>query len=594
MANDVQSRKILVCVAWPYANGFQHLGHLSGAYLPPDIFARYHRLLGNDVLMVSGSDTHGTPITVRADEEGVPPREIFERYHKTFLETYQQIGLTFDLFTHTDTENHHRVSQDIFLKILENGYLYKEGQRLLYSSQEKRFLPDRYVEGECPHCGFPDARGDQCDNCGKLLEPTELINPRSKASGDTDLEARETEHYFLDLAKLSDELDAYLGSGKDHWRPNVLNFARNYVKELRGRPITRDIDWGIPLPLDGYEGKCLYVWFEAVIGYFSASVEWAKNRGTPDAWHDWWYDPEALTYYFIGKDNIPFHTVIWPAELLAVGRLYCEDAEAQLNLPYDVPANEYMNFRGGKFSKSRGGTVDVPYFLSRYDPDPLRFYLTATAPETRDTEFSWEDFVERNNNELVATWGNLANRMLSFAYKRFDGRVPEPGPLDDEDRALLAQVEAGFETVGELYNACKFRAALGEALALAREANGYLDRKAPWFQIKEDKVAAATTVYVILRAVDNLKTILAPILPHTAQKLHEYLGYEGQLFGTQHVAEYQEGTRAHEALTYDHSGAIGAWAKSELPPGQALRQPAPLFKKLDESVIEEEYARLQG
>jgi methionyl-tRNA synthetase len=253
-----------------------------------------------------------------------------------------------------------------------------------------------------------------------------------------------------------------------------------------------------------------------------------------------------------------------------------------------------LNFKGTKFSKSRGGTVDVPYFLSRYDPDPLRFYLTAVAPETRDTEFSWEDFVERNNNELVATWGNLANRMLSFAYKRFDGRVPEPGALDDEDRALLEKVEAGFETVGDLYTACKFRAALGEALALAREANGYLDRKAPWFQIKEDWAAAATTVFVILRAIDNLKTILAPILPHTAQKLHEYLGYEGQLFGTQHVVEYQEETRSHQALTYDHSSAIGVWAPSQLPPGQPLRPPAPLFKKLDESVIEEEYARLEG
>jgi methionyl-tRNA synthetase len=588
------AKNILVCTAWPYANGYQHLGHLAGAYLPPDIFARYHRLLGDRVLMVSGSDAHGTPITVRADAEGVSPREIFERYHQTFLETYQQIGLTFDLFTHTDTENHHRVSQDIFLKILENGYLYKEVQQQLYSPQESRFLPDRYVEGECPHCGYPDARGDQCDNCGKLLEPTELINPRSKASGDTELVVRETEHYFLDLPKLSEQLQDYLSHDKEHWRPNVINFARNYVQDLHGRPITRDIDWGIPIPLPGYEGKCLYVWFEAVIGYFSASVEWAHNRGTPDAWQDWWYDPEAQIYNFIGKDNIPFHTVIWPAELLAVGQLYCDDCQTGLNLPYDVPANEYLSFRGNKFSKSRGRTVDVPYFLSRYDPDPLRFYLTAVAPETRDTEFVWEDFVERNNNELVATWGNLANRMLSFAYKRFDGHVPEPGELDEADRELLARVESGFESIGELYAACKFRAALNEALALAREANGYLDRKAPWFQIKEDPAAAATTVYVILRVVDNLKTLLAPILPHTAQQLHEYLGYDGQLFRTLEVVEYQEETRSHRALTYDHSGAIGTWVPSELPPGQALRQPAPLFKKLDESLIDEEYARLEG
>ncbi|MGC9334231.1 MAG: methionine--tRNA ligase, partial [Anaerolineae bacterium] len=394
------AQKILIGVAWPYANGHQHLGHLAGAYLPPDIFARYQRLVGNEVLMVSGSDAHGTPITVRADAEGVSPREIFERYHQTFLETYQQIGLTFDLFTHTDTENHHRVSQDIFLKILENGYLYSEVQEQLYSPKEGRFLPDRYVEGTCPHCGYPDARGDQCDNCGKLLEPTELIEPRSKASGDTALELRKTEHFFLDLPKLSGQLEDYLYNNKEHWRPNVLNFARNYVRSgLRGRPITRDIDWGIPVPLLGYEGKCLYVWFEAVIGYFSASVEWSRNQGTPNAWHEWWYNPEARTYYFIGKDNIPFHTVIWPAELLAIGRLYCDECETDLNLPYDVPANEYLNFKGTKLSKSRGAFVEVPYFLERYDPDALRFYLTATAPETRDTEFSWEDFVERNNNE---------------------------------------------------------------------------------------------------------------------------------------------------------------------------------------------------
>jgi len=384
----------------------------------------------------------------------------------------------------------------------------------------------------------------------------------------------------------------YLSHDKDHWRPNAINFARNYVQDLHGRPITRDIDWGIPIPLPGYNSKCLYVWFEAVIGYFSASVEWAKNLGTPDAWHDWWYNPKALTYYFIGKDNIPFHTVIWPGELLAVGRLYRADGETQLNLPYDVPANEYLSFRGSKFSKSRGGTVDVPYFLSRYDPDPLRFYLTAVAPETKDTEFAWEDFVERNNNELVAAWGNLANRMLSFAYKRFDGRVPDPGELDDADRELLAKVEGGFEIVGKLYAACKFRAALGEAMALAREANVYLDRKAPWFQIKEDRAAAATTVYVILRAMDNLKTILSPILPHTAQQLHEYLGHDGQLFGQQEVIEYQEETRSHQALTYDHGDAVGTWAPSQLPPGQVLRKPEPLFKKLDESLVDEEYARL--
>jgi methionyl-tRNA synthetase len=473
------------------------------------------------------------------------------------------------------------VAQQFFLRLLQHGYLYKERQRQLYSPKEKRFLPDRYVEGVCPYCQSPGARGDQCDTCGKLLEPIELIRPRSKASGDADLEVRETEHYFLDLAK-------------DHWRPNVLNTARGYVAGgLRGRPITRDIDWGVPLPLPGTQGKCLYVWFEAVIGYLSASIEWASNRGTPTAWQDWWYNPDARTYYFIGKDNVPFHTVLWPAELLAVGPIYCDGLQSHPNLPYDVPANEFMNFRGDKFSKSRGRTVDVSYFLSRYDPDALRFYLTSVAPENQDTEFSWDDFVHRNNNQLVATWGNLANRMLDFAYRRFGGRVPEPGEFDGTDREILQKVENGFAKIGDLIDACKFRAALEETLALAKEANIYVDRKAPWFEIKRDAQGAATAVYVALQVVDHLKTILSPFLPHTAQRLHEYLGYEGQMFGWQEVVEYQESTRSHKALIYHHGGAVGRWAPSQLPPSQVLRAPAPLYKKLDESVIREEIARME-
>ncbi len=590
------TENILVCTAWPYANGDMHIGHLAGAYLPPDIFARYHRLLGNNVLMVSGSDAHGTPITLRADAEGVPPFEIFERFHLSFLETFQQIGLTYDLFTHTDTENHATVSQDIFTACLDNGFLYKKKDQQFYSETEQRFLPDRYIEGTCPKCGYEEARGDQCDNCKSLLDPTDLINPRSKNDGSVPA-LRETEHFYLDLAKLNEDILDYLSQDKEYWRANVINFSLQYAKDgLRGRAITRDIKWGVPVPLEGYDNKRLYVWFEAVIGYFSASIEWAKNKGQPEQWKEWWYQPEAKTYYFIGKDNIPFHAVIWPAELMATGgRLYENDSTKYLNLPYDIPANEYLNMEGEKLSTSRNWAIWVPDLLERYDPDPIRFYLNAIAPESRDTDFTFSDFIRRNNDELVATWGNLVNRMLGFAYKRYDGKVPEIGPdgLDEADKQILADVEAGFDSVGKLLAAVKLKAAQEEAMRLAKATNVYLDGKAPWKAIKEDPVKAGTSVYVTLRVIDNLKILFAPFLPHTCQQLHEYLGYEGQLFGRQFTESFTEvGGREHEALCYDNGQAIGCWAASQLSPGQALQKPGPLFKKIDPDVAEEEIARL--
>jgi methionyl-tRNA synthetase len=585
--------KILVCVAWPYASSSIHVGNMAGADLPPDIYARYHRLKGNDVLMVSGSDSHGTPITVRADQEGVPPREVFERFHGEFLETFQKMGLTYDLFTHTDTENHHRVAQGLFLRLLESGYLYTKTEEHLYSVTEDRFLPDRYVEGTCPHCDYDGARGDQCENCGKLLNAIELIEPRSRTDGSTP-EVRETTHYFLDLPALADRLITWLDEDKDHWRPNVINFSRNMARDLQGRPITRDLAWGIPVPVEDWEGKSIYVWFEAVIGYLSAAIEWANNVGQPDKWKEWWYNPDARTVYFIGKDNIPFHTVIWPAILASAERIYEDDESQRLNLPYDVPSNEFLNMESRKVSGSRGWAVWVLDFLSRYDADALRYYLTANAPETRDTDFTWEDFVRRNNGELVAAWGNLANRVLPFAYRHFDGRVPQPGEPDETDRALLSKVEAGFEPIGALIDACKFRAALGEVMALAREVNRYLDGKAPWFQIKKDRAAAATTVYTALRAIDSLKTLFVPFLPFSSQALHDMLGHEGSLFGRQYVATFEEETRSHQALCYDASELSGRWEPSQLPPGQSLRKPRPLFEKLDEGVVEEELARMAG
>ncbi|MFQ5408138.1 MAG: methionine--tRNA ligase [Anaerolineales bacterium] len=587
------TQRILVSVAWPYASSDIHVGNITGAYLPADIFARYHRLRGNRVLMVSGSDSHGTPITVRADEEGRTPQEVYETFHARFLELFVNLGLAYDLFTTTHTENHFRVSQTMFTRLLESGYLYTETQQQWFSAQEDRFLPDRYVEGTCYICGFEQARGDQCDNCGNLLDASQLINPHSKTAS-AGLELRETEHYFLDLGKLTPELTAFLTTDKEHWRPNVLKPSLHLVtaEGLHGRAITRDLDWGIPVPLDGWEGKCLYVWFEAVIGYLSASIEWATLQGTPEAWQDWWYNADARTYYFIGKDNIPFHAVIWPAELAGARYLNPGDGGEQFNLPYDVPANEFMNLEGRKISGSRNWAVWGNAVVERYGADPIRFYLTAAMPETRDSDWVWAEFVQRNNDDLVATWGNLANRVLTFAYKHFDRQVPEPGELQTADRDLLDTVERGFESVGNLIDSVKLRAALQEALRLAGEVNKYLDQQAPWFAIKTNREQAARAVYTALRAIDSLKILFAPFVPFSSERLHAYLGYDGALFGQQAVETFHEATHAHSALVYRGEEATGRWTPSELAAGQPLRQPAPLFRKLDDSVVAEETARL--
>jgi len=590
------SEKILVCVAWPYASGPAgtgplHLGHIAGAYLPPDIFARYHRLKGNQVLMVSGSDSHGTPIMVQADKEGISSREVFERNHAVCLDVWQRLGISFDLFTHTDTENHHRVSQDLFLKLREKEFLFQARQKQLYSEVSKRFLPDRYVEGKCPICGYESARGDQCDNCGNILDATQLINPKSKMDGSTPI-VREVEHFFFDLPAFTKQLVDWLGA-KGYWRPNVMNFTLNYLKQgLQPRPITRDLDWGIPVPLPGFDGKCLYVWFEAVIGYLSASIEWAKNNGKPDAWKEWWYNQDAKTYYFVGKDNIPFHAIIWPSQLMGVERLYEDDPTKTLNLPYDVPAAEFLNLEGAQFSRSRAWAIWATDFLSRYDADPLRYYLTVNAPEQRDTEFTWHDFIRRNNDELVATWGNLVNRSLSFTAKHFEGKTPQPGLMTQSDAKLLAQIDVAFEPIGNLIAACRFKQALGEVMALARDVNKYLDETGPWFEVKKDKARAATIMYVALRAIDSLKILFTPFLPFTCQRVHLMLGYSSSLLGDQVVREYDEATRKHAALTFDYSGVTAQWKPSQLPVGQALGPIAPLFEKLDPKMTEEERSKL--
>jgi methionyl-tRNA synthetase len=592
----IMPEHILVAVAWPYANGPRHVGHVAGFGVPSDIFARYQRLKGNHVLMVSGTDEHGTPITLAADKEGVSPKELADRYSRVIGDDLRNLGLSYDTFTRTTTHNHYRVTQDLFKTLYNKGYIIKKTALGAFSASTGRTLPDRYIEGTCPICGYGEARGDQCDNCGNQLDPADLINPRSKIDG-TPPVFKETEHFFIDLPAFAERLSEWIGQ-QEHWRPNVRAFSQNLLEDLRPRAITRDLDWGVPIPLPEYAGrddKRIYVWFDAVIGYLSASVEWANNRGTPDAWREWWQNRQARHYYFMGKDNIVFHSVIWPAMLMGYGsggEIGGDADNPPLELPYDVVSSEFLTMEGKKFSSSRGIVIYVNDVLSRYDADPLRYFLTIGGPENQDTDFTWAEFVRRNNDELVATWGNLVNRTLTNVHRNF-GEVPQPGTLAEGDAAILAAVEGGFASVGALLDAARFKAALGEVMKLAGQVNQYLSEQEPWKVIKADRARAATILHVALRCVDNLKTLMTPFLPFTSQKLHELLGYEGYIAGPLEFREYtEEDGSKHRVLTGDYATWIGRWAPSALPVGQKLLPPAPLFKKLDESVVEQELARL--
>ena len=591
------TENILIAIAWPYANAEIHVGNITGSHLPGDIVARYHRLKGNKVLMVSGTDSHGTPVTIAADKEGKPVEEVYKRFHNTFLEVFKGFGITYDLFTTTHTENHFKVSQSIFLALKENGFMFTQTSKQWYSPSAKKFLPDRYVEGTCYLCGYEGARSDQCDNCGNVLEPEKLIDPKAK-TGDGALELRETEHFYLDLSKLEPDVVDFLRQRADHFRDTVLGESLGKIEAegLKPRPITRDLDWGIPVPVEGWEEKCLYVWFEAVIGYLSAAIEWSRLGSEKEAWREWWVNPDARQFYFIGKDNIFFHTSLWPGQLMGAGaqflKIFDED-EIPLTVPFDVPANQFMNLEGQKISGSRNWAVWGRDALSRYDPDALRYYLTVNMPEMKDSDWDWAEFVARNNNELVANWGNLANRVLSFCYKHWDGHVPDVdlSALRPADLDLLVTIESGFETVGSLYDSVKLRAALGETLKLATVVNQYLDTNAPWKQVKEDRAEAGKTIYTALKAIDSLKVLFAPILPFTSEQLNGFFGYETVLFGEQFVEEISDSLGTHTGLRYRAPIKMN-WKSSELKPRQKLNHPSPLFKKLDDSLVEEERARL--
>ena len=550
------SERIFIGAAWPYANGPLHLGHIAGAYLPADIFARYHRLKGNKVLMVSGSDQHGAPITIRAEQESTTPQNVVDKYQRQFVDCWKKLGISFDLFTTTGTPNHTQVTHDIFLTLLNRGYIYKDKMLQAYCPKCQRYLPDRYLEGTCPYCGFTKARGDECDECGKPLNPGELKELRCYLCS-TPPRFESSEHFFLRLSSFQDKLTAWIKE-QTGWRRNVLGTTWKFLDEgLKDRAVTRDLDWGVIVPQSGFERKRIYVWFEAVIGYLSASKEWAKLQGDDTAWQAFWQD-DAKSFYFIGKDNIFFHTIVWPAMLMGYD---------SLNIPYDVPANEFLTIEGKKLSTSRGWAIWLHDYLERYEPDPLRYALAVNMPETGDSDFSWREFLRRNNNELVATYGNLAHRVLTFAYRNFDGAVPAPGELDKPSQGLLHEAEVTLDGVDKLLYRCEFKGAVKEAMSLAQEANRYLDEQAPWKTIKTERETSAKSVYTVLSVLAALKTVFYPFLPFSSEKLHSFLGFDGSV---------------------NESG----WKVQFLPPGQKLRQPQPLFVKLDEDIVAKESSQL--
>jgi methionyl-tRNA synthetase len=593
------SRHILACAAWPYANGPRHIGHVSGFGLPCDMFARYQRMCGNPVLMVSGTDEHGTPIQVQADAEGVTARALADRYNRVIAEDLAGLDMSYDLFTRTTTKNHYSVVQDLFLGLYANGYIFARKSLGAVSPSTGRTLPDRYIEGTCPICGFDGARGDQCDNCGNQLDPVDLINPRSKINGETPAFV-ETEQFFLDLPAFADALGTWLQSKSGQWRPNVLKFSLNLLGELQPRAITRDLDWGVPIPLDGWRDlpdKRIYVWFDAVIGYLSASIEWARRSGDPDAWRAWWQSPDALAYYFMGKDNIVFHAEIWPAMLLGYNGQGARGGTpgplGTLGLPSEVVSSEFLTMEGRKFSSSRSVVIYVRDFLARYDVDALRYYVAVAGPESQDTDFTWSEFVRRNNDELVANWGNLVNRTISFAARNI-GEIPGPGDLTPGDHELLARSRAAFGTVGESLAKCRFKLASTEVMRTLAEANKYLSDQAPWKLRESDPERMRTICHVALQLVDDGKTLMTPFLPRSSQKVYEMLGGSGVWSGMPRIDEVSEdGGSLYPIVTGDYNVAA-RWESAPIAAGLPLAPPVPLFTKLDPSVADEELARLGG
>ncbi|HZX98972.1 MAG TPA: methionine--tRNA ligase, partial [Dermatophilaceae bacterium] len=587
-------------VAWPYANGPRHIGHIAGFGVPSDVFSRYMRMAGHDVLMVSGTDEHGTPILVAADKAGVSAKQLADESNRVIVQDLASLGLSYDLFTRTTTRNHYAVVQEMFRTVHDNGYMVEQTTKGAISPSTGRTLPDRYIEGTCPICGYGEARGDQCDNCGNQLDPTDLIDPHSKISGETP-EFIETQHFFLDLPALAEALGEWLDgrAASGTWRPNVIKFSQNILADIRPRAMTRDIDWGIPIPLDGWrdQPKRLYVWFDAVIGYLSASIEWARRRGEPDAWREWWNNPEALSYYFMGKDNITFHSQIWPAELLAYDGLGDKGGKpglyGSLQLPTEVVSSEFLTMEGKQFSSSRGVVIFVRDFLERYQADALRYFISAAGPENQDSDFTWAEFVKRTNGELVAGWGNLVNRTATMIHRGF-GEIPAAAELNADDLALLATVNEGFGTIGALIERHRQKQALSEAMRVVAEVNKYVTDQAP-FKLKADdeRERLGTILHVIAQAVSDCTTMLSPFLPHSCNQVHAAMGGVGEIAPMPRIDEVDDldGGESYLIITGDYTGTP-RWESRPITAGTPIPKPFPIFTKLDPSVVDEELARL--
>lgn len=552
-------KRILVTSALPYANGAIHFGHLAGAYLPADMYVRYQRLKGSDVVFICGSDEHGVSILISSKNEGVTPTEIIDRYHELNKSAFERVGISFDNYSRTSLPIHHETAQEWFSVFRDQNLLTRSSEQQLYDPEARMFLPDRFVIGTCPHCGYERAYGDQCENCSKYYDQTELIHPRSLLS-DADPIVKEAQHWHFPLGAFQEKLEEYIASHEKDWKDNVLQQVRSWLKAgLSDRPISRDLTWGVQVPGED-EGKVLYVWFEAVLGYISSTKEWAARQGTPDRWKEYWCGEDTKYVAFIGKDNIVFHCLMFPAMIMARGDYV---------LPDNVPANEFLNLEGKKFSKSQNWSIELKEFLDEYPADPLRYTLAMNMPETRDSDFYWKDFQARNNNELADILGNFVNRTAHFTEKHFDGAVPEPGSLDAADEAFLAEFAKTADIVAAQYERYRFRDGVVSTMNLARAANKYFNDREPWKTIKNDPAACAATLYCSLQAIYALSVFIEPVLPFTAEKLRAFL-----------------------SLPTDAPVRWDAPAEYRLPAGHKLGEKSLLFAKIEDSTVEAETAKL--
>lgn len=549
-------KRILVTSALPYANGPLHLGHIAGAYLPADIYVRFQRLKGRDILFICGSDEHGVPITVSADKEGVSPQKIVDRYHTMNKESFQKLGITFDNYSRTSLPVHHETAQEFFRILHEQGELIIKDSEQFYSESSKRFLPDRYVEGTCPHCAYEKARGDQCDQCGKWLEPGELLEPKSKIDGSTPI-LKKTQHWYLPMGKYAKTWKKWFEAKS--WKENVRNYCMGWYNEgLKDRPITRDLHWGVPVPLENTKDKVLYVWFDAPIGYISSTKEWARLKGDPDKWKTYWRDSETKLVHFIGKDNIVFHAILFPMMLKQVGDYILPDA---------IPANEYLTIEGRKISTSENYAIWVKDYLDLFPPDPLRYTLAANAPESKDTDFSWRRFQHRNNDELADILGNFINRILTFVQRYFEGKVPEKGSLNDRDKEILKEIKNTKEKMEKSFEHFEVRSAIRHLMDLCRAANKYFNDSAPWDSRKSDPAQCASTLNTCIQIARALSVLMAPILPDASRQLNHMLGLDKEFYWND-IAE------------------------KELDSGHVIRQPEILFEKIEDKIIDEQIHKL--